>query len=260
MVRWGKTERQHRWRCEDCGRTFKLLTGTPLSRLRYSSRWEDFAVALLEGETLRKAAERCGIHRTTAHRWPTRFLKELVKLQPRLTGIVEADETYVLESAKGRPKERAAHGRPARRRGGKARSRGLSRDQIPVVMARDGGGAIVCEVLPHFDQVQAIKVFRSTLTRDAVLCTDQSKVYPGTAKSIAVKHETVSAKSGGRIRGPYHIQNVNALPSRFKLWLLRFRGVSDTRLPPYAAWFVRIVEEEDGNGAPAELVQSLLAA
>ena len=159
--------------------------------------------------------------------------------------------------------ERAARGRPARKRGGKARSRGLSRDQGPqgpVVMARNRGGSVACEVLAHFDQVQAIKVFRSTLNRDAVLCTDQSKVYPGTAKSIAVRHGAVSARPGGKIRGLYDIQNVNALHTRFKPWLLRFRGVSDTRPTLYAAWYSRIVEEEDGFGAPAELVQSLLAA
>ena len=56
------------------------------------------------------------------------------------------------------------------------------------------------------------------------------------------------------------MRQLNALHSRFKLWLLRFRGVSDTRLPLYAAWFVRIVEEEDGYGEPAELVRRLLAA
>ena len=47
----------------------------------------------------------------------------------RLAGIVEADETFALKSRKG---ERNLNRRP-RRRGGKARKRGLSREQVPVV-------------------------------------------------------------------------------------------------------------------------------
>ena len=47
-----------------------------------------------------------------------------------LKGIVEADETYVLESRKGA----RGLGRKARRRGGKAKKRGLSREQVEPVL------------------------------------------------------------------------------------------------------------------------------
>ena len=63
-----------------------------------------------------------------------------------LKGIVEADETYVLESRKGA----RGLGRKARRRGGKAK-RGLSREQVPVLMAADRSGTTVSAVLPRVD-------------------------------------------------------------------------------------------------------------
>ena len=49
----------------------------------------------------------------------------------KLRGIVEADETFVLSSRKG---ERNLD-RKARRRGGKASKRGLSHEQVPVLVA-----------------------------------------------------------------------------------------------------------------------------
>ena len=50
-----------------------------------------------------------------------------------LSGIAEADETYLLESQKG-----ARHlTRPTRRRGGQARNRGISPELHCIVVARD---------------------------------------------------------------------------------------------------------------------------
>ena len=63
---------------------------------------------------------------------------------PKLKGIVEVDETYVLESRKG---ERNLD-RKARRRGGKASKRGLSDEQVPILFAVDRSGTTTCSVLP----------------------------------------------------------------------------------------------------------------
>ena len=36
---WGIRSGLHRHRCRDCGRTFNVLAGTPLARLRYKEKW-----------------------------------------------------------------------------------------------------------------------------------------------------------------------------------------------------------------------------
>ena len=66
----------------------------------------------------------------------------------RLAGIVEADETFVLESRKG---ERKLDRKP-RRRGGKARKRGLSREQVPILVAADRAGETLSHTLPPSTQ------------------------------------------------------------------------------------------------------------
>lgn len=62
---WGYQAGAPRYRCRHCRRTFTALTGTPLARLRYKARWLAYREALQEGLTVRKAAQRCGIHKNT---------------------------------------------------------------------------------------------------------------------------------------------------------------------------------------------------
>jgi hypothetical protein len=77
------------------GKTFNALSGTPLARLRHRERWGEYAQALIDGDTVRGAARRCGVHKNTAFRWRHRFLARSAGLKPsRLHGIVEADATY----------------------------------------------------------------------------------------------------------------------------------------------------------------------
>ena len=126
---WGKAGGKPRYRCTSCRKTFNPLTGTPLAGLHHRDRWPDQAQALIAGETVAKAAERCKVAYTTAFRWRHRFLSALNLDKPLcLSGIVEADETFILESFKGKRRDLP---RASRKRGGKAAKRGLSAEQIP---------------------------------------------------------------------------------------------------------------------------------
>ena len=75
----------------------------PMAHLRKKERWLDHAQAMIEGLSLAKTAKLCGVHPTTAFRWRHRFLRAPADDKPRtLSGIVEADQTFILESFKGR--------------------------------------------------------------------------------------------------------------------------------------------------------------
>src|SRR5271156_3976669 len=103
LIAWGRSSGLSRFRCKTCGRTFNALTKTPMAHLRKKDRWLEQARAMIEGKSLAKAAELCGVHPTTAFRWRHRFLGSPAADKPRtLNGIVEADETFILESFKGR--------------------------------------------------------------------------------------------------------------------------------------------------------------
>jgi hypothetical protein len=57
------------------------------------------------------------------------------------------------------------------------------------------------------------------------------------AKALHLAHEALNLSAGVRVRGPWHVQNVNAYHSRFKNWLHRFHGVATSYLPSYLGWF-----------------------
>jgi len=96
-------------------------TGTPLARLRKKASWLSYLQCVLESLTVRDAARVVGVDRTTSFRWRHRFVPGAMRDRPRsLTAIVEAGETYRLESQKG---SRTLTRRP-RKRGGVAARRG----------------------------------------------------------------------------------------------------------------------------------------
>ena len=202
----GKARGLRRYRCKACGKTFGALTGTALSGLHYKERWLSFGEALAEGETIVESAERCGIAPSTAFRWRHRFLKAVRQAPDRLRGIVEADETFVLESRKG---ERKLDRKP-RRRGGKARKRGLSREQVPVLVAADRTGETLSCTLPILNAKSVTEALKPVLARDALLVSDANRCYPPVAAALDIPHETINRSAGERVRGAVHIQTVNS--------------------------------------------------
>jgi len=117
--------------------------GWPRRRLGWAETASLASVpALLEGridETRRcphcaveGAAARCGVADTTSSRWRHRFLAAVEAGAIELEGFVEADETRVLASRNGARKL----DRKARKRGGGAEQRGLSKEQAPIPVAR----------------------------------------------------------------------------------------------------------------------------
>ena len=184
----GKARGLRRYRCKACGKTFGALTGTALSGLHHKERWLSFGESLAEGETIRASAARCGIAPSTAHRWRHRFLEAVRQAPDRLAGIVEADETFVLESRKG---ERKLNRKP-RRRGGKARKRGLSREQVPILVAADRTGATLSHTLPALNADSVREALEPVIARDALLVSDASGCYAPAAAALTIPHESIN--------------------------------------------------------------------
>jgi hypothetical protein len=172
------------------------------------------------------------------------------RVQPAaLTGVAEVDETYFLLSFKGK---RQGLDRKPRKRGGRASQRGLSHEQVPVLVARDRSGVTMdCVVrTPNTETLSA--VLRPFVPADVVLCTDGSKALAGVARTLGVEHHAVNVSAGIRVDGPWHIQNVNAYHSRLKAWIAKFRGVATCYLANYLGWFRAIDRELGGTRKPAQ--------
>ena len=190
-------------------------------------------IAPEEGETVRESARRCGLGVNTAFRWWHRFLEAAGQDRPKLKGIVEVDETYVLESHKGS----RTLDRKARKRGGKASKRGLSHEQVPVLVAADRSGTTISEVLPAVNAETLQAALEPVLDTDIVLVSDGHGSYPPCAAAMGVRYEALNLSAGERVRDAFHIQTVNSRHSPLKGFLRRYRGIATKYLGSYLRWF-----------------------
>ena len=106
--------------------------------------------------------------------------------------------------------------RKARRRGGKAVKRGVSREQVPVLAAADRGGAMVSAVLPAVSAAALEGALEPVVETDVAPVSDGAAGYPPCAAALGVRREALNAAAGERVRGAFHIQTVNGRHGRLK--------------------------------------------
>lgn len=231
--KWGIESGIQRYKCTKCKKTYNHLTNSPLAKLRKKEEWLANASEMIKGSSLKATAEICNVAVTTSFRWRHRFLKLLSASEPeRLSGIIEADETYFLESHKG---ERGI--KSPRKRGGKAKKRGLSLEQIPVIVARDRNGQTLSRQLSSVNSNTLSSVLKPVIAKGSVLCTDGHAAYPSVSEDCGTLHKQLNIKAGIKVlEKVYHIQNVNAYDSRLKSWIKRFHGVATKYLQKYLGW------------------------
>ncbi len=234
------------------GRSTNALTGTPLAHLHLRGKWLDQATVLRDGLSLKQAEARLGVAHATAFRWRHRFLTTPKSLMAQiLTGVAEVDETVFLRSFKG---QRGDLGRKPRHRGGKAAKRGLSREQVPVLVARDRSGATADFILVVDDSAHIAPALQPLVSDDLILCTDGSTSLAAAARALGIEHHAVNLSAGIRIDGPWHIQHVNAYHSRLKAWMRHFHGVATKYLDSYLGWFRAVERSSNKRLQPASFL------
>jgi len=233
--RFGFAHGLQRYRCKSCNKTFNALTKTPLARKRNKDKWLTYLSAITDSFSVRKSAKIADISSVTSFYWRHSFLKYIsFDKSETLMGITEADETYILYSEKG---SRSLDRQP-RKRGGTSKERGLSRDQVCVLVARDRYGNTIDSITGR-GNISASKIKDNLLTsldKDALLVSDGSLAYRSFSSKNNITHEAVNLSQNERVRGAYHVQNVNAYHSRLSGWMERFNGVATKYLHHYLGW------------------------
>lgn len=233
FIRYGTTARgQQRYKCKACNKTFNTLTGTALARLRNQDKWLQYSDGMWLTEKLRPAAKKLCINFKTAFRWRHKLLAHPTesRCQP-LAGIIEADETFLNESFKGRKKSMT---RKSRKRGGGKVTK------VPVFLALDRQGHVAHQVLEADTKEELSAAITPILTPESVLCTDGNLSYQAIVKRLPyeLEHKRLISLDNERVKdGIYHIQTLNNWIMRWKAWLVQFRGVGTAYLEHYLAWF-----------------------
>lgn len=227
---------RQRYLCKSCDRTFNDFTSTPLHGTKYPEKWAAYLQAMEQGFSLRKCAQEVGITLPTSFEWRHKILHALSAIRNQsLEGIVESDETYVLYSEKGK------HNLPrkARKRGGVAKKRGISNEQVCVLVARDRTKQTLSQVVTfgRLDAATLDHVLTSYLQPGVILCTDEEPTFRKYCRDQKLQHEKVNPGKKRYVTNEiYHIQNVNAYHQRFKSFLHDFQGVATKYLNHYVAY------------------------
>lgn len=236
----GKYRGRRRYKCLACSRTFNDLSNTALSGVRDPAVMRAFAAQMAEGGgSLRRSANDLGIALSTAFNWRHKVLRGYsVNPSRKLKGIAEADETFFLYSEKGC--KEISPKRKARKRGGSATKRGISDEQVPVILGCDRQGEMIIGVAGRGRiSLQDInRVLGDRIDADATFCTDSHSSFRAFAKANQIKYRPVNISKGRRVvRKIYHIQHANSAHTRLKGWISRFNGVSTKYLDNYMQWF-----------------------
>lgn len=231
-----------RYVCKDCGKSFVINTNSITSGTRKDfDVWKKYIDCMMNGLSIRKTADICGIHRNTAFLWRHKILDALQNMHNSvvLEGIVEADETFFTISYKGNHTKSKTFTMPRlpHKRGGETHKRGLSDEKVCVPCAVNRNGQSVSKIgkLGKVSQECLDKIFDKRIDTKSVLCTDKEKSY----RKFSNEHnlELVQLATGKSKKGIYHIQHINNYHSRLKEFIRPFKGVATKYLNNYLVWY-----------------------
>lgn len=240
-----------RYYCKDCKKTFVITSNSIASGTRFPLRtWEQFIDCMMNGFSVRKSADICGIHRNTAFAWRHKVLDALQEMADsvELNGIIEADETFFDVSYKGNhSKSTFVMPRKVHKRGGMSRKPGLSSDKVCVPCAVNRTGQSIAKVanLARIKTAGLDAIFTGRIGVDSKLISDKASAYRKFAEKSGVELHQLKSDKDSR-KGIYNLQHINNYHGQLKSFMRRFNGVSTKYLNNYLIWhnFVNYAKEE----------------
>ena len=237
FIRKGFLRGKQRFQCKSCGKKFtydsKKLTSNSHQPVE---SWLVVLEDTLALASLDSSAEKIGVCHSTAFNMRHKLLVYMEKVlddSAPLEPLIEADETYVPESQKGKK----VTNRKPRRHGEKVGKRGLSNEQMCVCVASDRTGHVIARCVNRAkpSSENLVRALASHIAEKSVLLCDGAASYNLLAeKTDCQKIALVGHEAYNKV---YHLNTVNNLHSRFKEMLRKFRGVATKYINRYAALF-----------------------
>ena len=243
-VKFGIDKGSQRYKCKSCKRSFTEYTGTWMAGLQRKDKIDDYLSLMMQEKSLDKIKHALAINKKTAFDWRHKILASLSENdKDDFTGITESDETFFLSSKKGKP----VKDREPRKRGGKSKKRGISNDQVAVIVTQDrkSGLDLCVATMGRLKKIDIEKAIGNLVNpNQTILCSDAHVSYKGFAIDNKIEHHTLKAVIKQRVKDKiYHIQHVNSTHNRVKKWIDNtFWGVSTKYLQQYLNWY-RIKEK-----------------
>ena len=195
------------WKCATCRKQFTVTVGTIFEGSRIPlGKW---LMAIHKICSSKKGISALQLSRELELTYKTAwFMAHRIRygmsqepMRSKLTGTIEADETYIGGKSKNmHPVERK------RRIAGSG-----SHDQAPVVTLVERGGKVKTHHMEHVTAANIKKVLRDCVApNNAFLMTDEAPVYLG-AKHILIGHESVNHSEKEYVRGIAHVNTAESV-------------------------------------------------
>lgn len=225
----GQRNARFLWRCRDCKKQFTVRIGTVYEESRLPLRHWCYAFwaacSSKKGVSALQIMRQCQISYKSAL-----FLMHRIRFAmapdhataPKLSGIIEADETYV-------------GGRPRPQQG--LVKRKWQSNKTPVFAVVERGGDVRVRVMPTVNAGNVREALRECATCDARLMTDENRVYRPIGQAFA-SHETVNHSVDEYARGDVTTNTVEGFFSILKRGINGvYHAVSKEHLHRYLAEF-----------------------
>ena len=231
----GERSKRFLWKCNGCGEQYTVRIGTIFEESRIPLR--HWCFAFWAACSSKKGVSSLQIRRQTQISYKSAlFMMHRIRYvmapdapAPKLTGTVEADETYV--GGKMRPRERKEWSRLKRQ--GVRMKRG--HNKTPVMAMIERGGDVRAVVLPDVTAKNVRQVLLAHVSPDADLRTDEAPLYVGIGRRFA-SHEAVKHSLFEYVRGDVSTNTVESFFSRLKRQLYgTHHAVSKRHLHRYVA-------------------------
>jgi len=242
VVKNGLKDGKQRFLCRRCGKTYGESTNTVAYYSHNSETvWKQVISDTVEGVSIERTAESLDLTHQTVFTMRHKILMALeLDDPPLISGVCEADETFVLESYKGKKLD-ADFWREPRKHGAVAQNKGLSNEYVCVCAAtsRDGGAIAltVNRATPSSENIN--EVFAKRLGTAALVICDGSKSYDVLEKK-GVCNVAHIPDNEGKDDGFYNINTTNGFHSFMKERHRDARGFATKYLNRYNVLFEKI--------------------
>ncbi len=249
-----------RYRCTGCGRVMTYDSCTIMSNLKISKdEFIEICRDTLNLVPISMTAARLDRSIPTVHYNRHKFLAVLEEILEAecftLSGTVEIDETYELESSKGVPPEN----RKARKRGEPSHFRGISHEQVCIVTTTDRNGHEIFKAVglgkPTSDSIT--ETFGKRIGFKSVIYCDGAFSYDQLGRETNCK--LVQLYDYASYNSVEHLNTVNSIHKLIKDTMAFYRGVATRYLNRYMALFVfmRMFMQMDDNEKLEILVRKI---
>jgi transposase-like protein len=233
IVRNGHKRGKQAYLCMECKKSYVGTTKTAIENSHSSiTVWKQVISDTVRGVSIDKTADSLDISHPTVFNMRHKILycveKSLMAKPVELTGVCEADETYVLESEKGRKFPENHHRKP-RKHGAKATKPGISNEYVCVCASVTGESEKVAIAVNRAspDSQEILDVFGERVNENTVVLCDGKQSYDILEDKCTVAHTK-------------RVNKVNGFHSFIKDKLEAMRGVATIYLNRYNALFSKV--------------------